>query len=110
MPVNLHYYTNERDYNQIEESKQTRLRLSTIIKSAHLFFSPPTLYLFSLHFTSLVYVKFWPLLGGTGFILGTTVGVSLDAENMLYCDFHSNRFMLEHLTKVLNVRDKFFIL
>lgn len=38
------------------------------------------------------------------------MGVLLKVENMLSCGFYSNRFMLEHLTKVSNVQDDFFIL
>ena len=60
---------------------------------------------------SLAYVIFFLiLLGGTVFIPRTEMGVLLKVENMLSCGFYSNRFMLEHLTKVSNVQDDFFIL
>lgn len=59
---------------------------------------------------SLVYAMFLILLGGIGFIPRIKMGTLLNVENMLYCGFYTNRFMLEHLTKVSNVQDEFFIL
>ena len=37
------------------------------------------------------------------------MGMLLKVENMLSCVFYSNRFMLEHLTKVSNVQNDFFL-
>lgn len=59
---------------------------------------------------SVVYAMLLILLRGTVFIPRTEMGVLLKVENLLSCGFYSNRFMLEHLTKVSNVQNDFFIL